>query len=273
MELIVNSYYYLSYKTIELYNTYSKNIYHLLYLSLINLISSYLSDSIYLMNLYFLNAIYWIMLGVLATIGFGTGMYTGTFYLFPHLIAIKNQAEVCGNLDFNLIDFQCNSNEIVEYSNVSVLIKAAPPLMLWSFGTCLGELPPYYLAKWTKTNYRKYLNSSIMLKIKNNAFATILILGILPNFTFDMCGMASGVLDVNVLTFLSASFIGKGLIKGTVEAYTIMFIIDEHIDNFKNSSNLSIVFDGIFYATMVFFIYNCLKKMSNNYNLEYLQKN
>lgn len=75
-----------------------------------------------------------------------------------------------------------------------------------------------------------------MLKIKNNAFATILILGILPNFT-------------------------------------IMFIIDEHIDNFKNSSNLSIVFDRIFYATMACFIYNCLKKMSNIYKLKYLQKN
>ena len=87
----------------------------------------------------------------MATIGLGTGVYTGTFYLFPYILAIKDTAERCGHLDFSLLT-ECGetiANE-VPLNPAEILIKTLPPLYLWSFGTSLGELPPYYLGKHSK---------------------------------------------------------------------------------------------------------------------------
>ena len=57
----------------------------------------------------------WVILGVMATIGLGTGVYTGTFYLFPYILAIKDTAERCGHLDFSLLTMECGetiANEV-----------------------------------------------------------------------------------------------------------------------------------------------------------------
>jgi len=247
-QIILNSCLYGYNKTHEFIVTYKKNIKWCFYLFVSNMVLAYFSTTVYIINNYLIFAFYWMFLGILSTIGLGTGMYTGTFYLFPYLLEIKSQNN-------------CNDYEL--------LLKTILPLYLWCFGSCLGELPPYFLAKWAKDDYKKYLDGTILTKIKNNSFSSILVLAIMPNFTFDMCGMASGFLDIDIYTFIIASFIGKGLIKGTAEAYAIMFVFEDSIENIKETTYFTIVFDGIFYMTIIGFLYSLLNKLSDNYLLEY----
>ena len=268
-KIIQNSCLYGYNKTHEFIKKYKNNINYCFYIFIANIILAYFSTTIYNINNYIIYAFYWMFLGILSTIGLGTGMYTGTFYLFPYLLEIKSQSKICNNLSFSMYDLKCTNNEIDAFDNYQLLLKSTPPLYLWCLGSCLGELPPYFLAKWAKDDYKKYLNGTILKKIKNNAFISILCLAIMPNFTFDMCGMASGFLDIDIYTFTIASFIGKGLIKGTVEAYTIMFVFENSIENIKETTYFTIVFDGIFYITMIGFLYSLLNKLSDNYILEY----
>jgi hypothetical protein len=44
---------------------------------------------------------WWLMLGVLSSIGFGSGMHSGLLYLFPHLLVITTTSEKCNTLDFD----------------------------------------------------------------------------------------------------------------------------------------------------------------------------
>ena len=85
--------------TIETYEIHKDSVKYLgllfiLYCFLINV-----SQLLYIFNAYLLFSVYWLLMGVMATIGLGTGMYTGTFYLFPFILSIKTQGELCNNLD------------------------------------------------------------------------------------------------------------------------------------------------------------------------------
>jgi vacuole membrane protein 1 len=46
--------------------------------------------------------VWWVGLGVLSSIGFGSGMHSGLLFLFPHILKVCLAAEKCGNLDFDV---------------------------------------------------------------------------------------------------------------------------------------------------------------------------
>jgi hypothetical protein len=259
-------------KTIELYIDYSNHLYYIFILLTINLLLSMLFLKIYILNQYLIFFIWWFILGVLATIGLGTGMYTGTFYLFPFILNIKNQSQICGNTEFSLLDFECINEEYNnETTNLQILSKAMPPILIWAAGTCVGEIPPYMMAKFAKSSDEiPYINKNIVNYLQSYSFSTITALAVMPNFTFDMCGMASGFLGIPLYKFLSASFIGKGLIKAPIEAYAIMFILDDYINEYtqpdtEKSSWFSFGYNTIFYGTMAYFIKCVVDKMASNY--------
>ncbi|KAL8272507.1 hypothetical protein Esti_003630 [Eimeria stiedai] len=112
--------------------------------------------------------VWWVGLGVLSSIGLGSGMHSGLLFLFPHIHSICASAEACGNTDFDPRGsmwrsvlkpgelFECLSlsaaaaaggkGQTVELSVPSfssVLCKTLPYALLWGLGTALGELPPY----------------------------------------------------------------------------------------------------------------------------------
>jgi hypothetical protein len=45
-------------------------------------------------------AVWWFGLGVLSSIGLGTGMHTGLLFLFPHILQVCLAAAACGHVDF-----------------------------------------------------------------------------------------------------------------------------------------------------------------------------
>lgn len=45
---------------------------------------------------------YWIMLGILSSIGLGTGLHTFVIFLGPHIAEVTTAAYTCGNLNFKV---------------------------------------------------------------------------------------------------------------------------------------------------------------------------
>lgn len=44
--------------------------------------------------------VWWVGLGVLSSVGLGTGMHSGILFLFPHIMKVCLAAHECGSLDF-----------------------------------------------------------------------------------------------------------------------------------------------------------------------------
>jgi hypothetical protein len=229
---------------------------------------------VYMLHNYIIFMLYWIGLGVLSTIGLGTGMHTGIFFLCPFIISIKNTAIECGTLDFDIIGsnkFRCDASSIADASmdNAALFLKVLPPTILWGLGSSLGEIPPYYLAKIASdkqfvSNYaiiQKYYDQ-VLHFIDEYGFATIFILACWPNITFDMCGMASGYCGVSITKFLTATFMGKGLIKAPLEAYTVLFIYDEDYIDYNSYGTYIKIFNGLFFLTILYFLKAVIQNMA-----------
>lgn len=101
---------------------------------------------------------YWVGLGVLSSVGLGTGLHTFVLYLGPHIAAVTMAAYECGGLNFpeppypdkiicpNVID------TMASVGILSIMKKVRVEAMLWGAGTALGELPPYFMAKAARTS-------------------------------------------------------------------------------------------------------------------------
>ncbi|XP_045033265.1 vacuole membrane protein 1-like [Daphnia magna] len=98
--------------------------------------------------------LYWLGLGVLSSVGLGTGLHTFLLYLGPHIAAVTLAAYECGTLDFPSPPYPdsiiCPENETLSQLPVtlwSIMAKVRLEAMMWGAGTALGELPPYFMAR------------------------------------------------------------------------------------------------------------------------------
>ncbi|CAM9649253.1 unnamed protein product, partial [Phaeothamnion confervicola] len=116
--------------------------------------------------------VWWVGLGVLSSVGLGTGMHTGVLFLFPHIMKVCLAAEECGTLDFESRSnmwlreddalFSCPENASAATMGDGdfgggggvtfwrTFWKVYPACFLWGAGTAIGEIPPYavsYAAK------------------------------------------------------------------------------------------------------------------------------
>lgn len=100
-------------------------------------------------------AAWWIGLGILSSVGFGTGLHTFVLYLGPHIAKVTMASNSCNYVPdslpnrWNFHHFKaCPEFEGVPSISVfsiyqAVIIEA----FLWGLGTAIGELPPYYVAR------------------------------------------------------------------------------------------------------------------------------
>lgn len=132
-----------------------------------------------------LYALWWLVLGVLSSVGLGTGMHSGLLFLFPHVLAVAAAAEDCGGFDvrgdcwwgssaagaggagrasavFGGCGSSSKSAERQWWWRLSqqqqqnqpppsppffdIFLKVVPAAVLWGAGTALGEVPPYLLS-------------------------------------------------------------------------------------------------------------------------------
>ncbi|CBZ35481.1 hypothetical protein, conserved [Leishmania donovani] len=207
------------------------------------------------MEYWLADALYWVVLGVLSSIGLGTGMHSGLLFLFPHIYRTCAAVQRCGNANFWTYPtnffygprqrlFVCLAPEsqpelaASKMSLVEYLVKVVPACMLWGAGTALGEVPPYALsyAAALQGRHEDDLQESAaaydmmslatnwtLQKVRRYGFWAILLLAAWPNMAYDLCGMACGQFLMPFSTFFSATLIGKAVIKVNLQA--VFFIV------------------------------------------------
>jgi vacuole membrane protein 1 len=98
---------------------------------------------------------WWILLGIASSVGFGTGLHTFVLYLGPHIAKVTMASNQCNYVPESLPsrwafhhfkecpEFQGTPTISVMMIYQSVILEA----FLWGLGTAIGELPPYYVAR------------------------------------------------------------------------------------------------------------------------------
>lgn len=202
---------------------------------------------------YFEFFVWWMGLGILSSIGFGSGMHSGLLFLFPHIFKVVMAAEECPEMNFTSFENMWWKSELdwcptptATAPNQApfwkVLARVMVPAMIWGCGTAVGEIPPYAvsraaaLAGEKDEEYEEFLreadegsnNPLMKMKVwmvnfvKNYGFWGVLAMSAWPNAAFDLVGVACGHLGVPFMTFFVATLIGKAFIK--VNGQCIFFV-------------------------------------------------
>jgi len=203
--------------------------------------------SLWQVELYLKEAAWWIILGILSSVGFGTGLHSGLMFLFPHVMQVVGAAEAC-HTTTGLIPWyqhpcklECSTTSGPKDDATVTMLRlwalVTVQCILWGAGTAIGELPPYYVSRAARTAGRKdsdfekeledARNSNDLfsrMKVwtidftERNGFVGVFLLAAWPNAAFDMCGMCCGYLLMPFWTFFLACACGKGLVKVNLQA-------------------------------------------------------
>ncbi|NP_001360488.1 Ectopic P granules protein 3 [Caenorhabditis elegans] len=210
---------------------------------------------------------WWVLLGVLSSIGLGSGLHTFLIYLGPHIAAVTMAAYECQSLDFPQPPYpesiQCPSTKSsIAVTFWQIVAKVRVESLLWGAGTALGELPPYFMARAARISgqepddeeYREFLElmnadkesdadqklsiverakSWVEHNIHRLGFPGILLFASIPNPLFDLAGITCGHFLVPFWSFFGATLIGKALVKMHVQmGFVILAFSDHHAENF-----------------------------------------
>lgn len=199
--------------------------------------------------------LWWVMLGVLSSVGLGTGMHSGLLFLFPYIASVCMTASVCESLHFSPRNLEClsppGSESAAAYpvTFFGLWTMVAWPSMLWGAGTAIGEIPPYAisraarlagkanseLAEWTEAGGESGIMAAMrdwmFVALEKYGFWAILAFAAWPNMAFDLCGLACGHFLIPFWVFFGATFIGKALIKVNGQAlFFIAIFRKEYLD-------------------------------------------
>lgn len=196
-----------------------------------------------------LNTTYWFILGVLSTIGFGFGFHTGVLFLIPRLVDTYE-----GNIP-------------------GLFITNWIPLIFWSLGSSIGELPPYYIVYNNRERINTFIGESnkyllkfnkSLLKVNNSCFRRIIItfFAAWPNMTFDMCGILCGYMQLPLKEFIIPTIIGKTCIKMPLQVITVVKLLEKGYEyNYIPGNTLRYV---IFFVILLATIIKYYKSHSNH---------
>lgn len=194
--------------------------------------------------------IWWILLGILSSIGLGFGMHTFVLFLGPHIAFVTIAAHKCNSLNFPEppypYDFICPKDELaaiitttttnsdLQVTFFNILRKVALESFMWGLGTAIGELPPYLAAR-LKAKGRNCGGDTLELQIEGwelwlikfihkLGFFGIVLFAAIPNPLFDVAGLASGIAQVPFVSFFGATMIGKAIIKVLLQSSFVVYI-------------------------------------------------
>lgn len=149
---------------------------------------------------------YWTGMGILSSIGLGSGCHTGPLVLFPYVAGVALEE---GN-------FQAAAWRVLF------------PTLCWGIGTALGEIPPYYagpalldsLSEGTR-NSRLFVSAQKM--VVRHGTLGIFALSCYPNPLFDAAGMTAGIVGMPMYKFVCATIAGKGFVKAPMQSVLVIF--------------------------------------------------
>merc|ERR1719259_833456 len=213
---------------------------------------------------YLLWCAWWVGLGVLSSVGLGTGLHTFLLYLGPHIANVTLAAYECGSTDFPSPPYPDSivcPDQVATSDGMTIwqiIAKVRVEAFCWGFGTALGELPPYFMARAHRLSgydedddddeddeekefleLRKKnpdeLSSFDRAKLKVEkiveklGFFGILACASIPNPLFDLAGITCGHFLVPFWTFFGATVIGKAIIKMNIQKMFIILAFNEKL--------------------------------------------
>jgi membrane protein YqaA with SNARE-associated domain len=203
---------------------------------------------------------YWIGLGILSSVGLGTGLHTFLLYLGPHIAAVTLAAFECKSVNFPEPPYP---NEIVcpdkhdsqPMSIWTIMSKVRLEAIMWGAGTAIGELPPYFMARAARLSgvdledddfeeieellhdktrhpeemgFLEKAKLSVHNLVQRVGFFGILACASIPNPLFDLAGITCGHFLIPFWTFFGATLIGKAIIKMHIQKLFVIFIFSAH---------------------------------------------
>lgn len=208
---------------------------------------------------HFLWCAYWIGLGVLSSVGLGTGLHTFLLYLGPHIAAVTLAAYECMSVDFPEppypTDIVCPEEDSQYISMWTIISKVRLEAFMWGAGTAIGELPPYFMARAARLSgadleedefeeleelihekqahpddlsFLERAKLSVHQLVQRVGFFGILLCASIPNPLFDLAGITCGHFLVPFWTFFGATLIGKAVIKMHIQKLFVIFLFSEH---------------------------------------------
>uniref|UniRef100_A0A3B5L1X3 Vacuole membrane protein 1 n=1 Tax=Xiphophorus couchianus TaxID=32473 RepID=A0A3B5L1X3_9TELE len=199
---------------------------------------------------------YWVGLGILSSVGLGTGLHTFLLYLGPHIAAVTLAAYECGSVEFPEPPYPdqivCPQQE-GSISLWTIISKVRLEACMWGAGTAIGELPPYFMARAARLSgsdpddddYQKFeemldqtesaqdfgsrTKVAIQKLIQKVGFFGILACASIPNPLFDLAGLTCGHFLVPFWTFFGATLIGKAVIKMHIQKLFVIITFSKHI--------------------------------------------
>ena len=106
--------------------------------------------------------VWWVGLGILSSIGMGTGLQSGVLFLFPHIVKVCLAAQTCDTVTFESYAdmwfrtddalFRCpppaTPDDLQQPASFfGMWSKIVLPCFLQAVGTAIGEIPPYIMAR------------------------------------------------------------------------------------------------------------------------------
>jgi len=208
----------------------------------------------------------WLVLGILSSCGFGTGLHTFLLYLGPFVGKVTLAANECNSVNFLTPPYPdeilCPGKaDAIPMTMWRIARKVRWECFMWGMGTAIGELPPYFLARSamltgvdpddddyeeatqrieTMTNsddgslYTRVMKLMKVL-VEKAGFLGILLAASIPNPLFDLAGITCGHFLVPFWTFFGATLIGKAVIKMHIQMLFVIFIFSaEYVDMLIN---------------------------------------
>jgi len=237
-------------------------------------------ESLHASEKYILWCAWWVGLGILSSVGLGTGLHTFLLYLGPHIAAVTMAAYECGTTDFPSPPYPsqilCPSTEdgeeaskVAQMTVWMIISKVRVEAFCWGAGTAIGELPPYFMARaarlsgsepgedteeflelqeklkhpesMTKFEKAKYKVQQLVEKV---GFFGILACASIPNPLFDLAGITCGHFLIPFWTFFGATLIGKAIIKMHIQKLFVIFAFNQQLMESSISFLVQIPFVG-----------------------------
>ncbi|KAK8391019.1 hypothetical protein O3P69_016993 [Scylla paramamosain] len=202
---------------------------------------------------------WWLWLGILSSVGLGTGLHTFLLYLGPHIASVTLAAYSCNSVEFPSPpypdDILCPEEEVLgkEMSILTIMSKVRLEAFMWGAGTALGELPPYFMARGARLSgydpddeemaefeelqrlkerpedmsFLDRAKLSVEKLVERVGFFGILACASIPNPLFDLAGITCGHFLVPFWTFFGATLIGKAIIKMHIQKMFVIIAFNE----------------------------------------------
>lgn len=193
-------------------------------------------------------------LGVLSSVGLGTGLHTFVLYLGPHIAMVTLAVTECDTMNVplegpNALVCPPVGTPKVPVTFLAILLKVLPACFLWGAGTAIGELPPYFVSRQARLSGQKLeeldeleeeergervpttmdkVKLALYHALQKWGFWAIVICASVPNPLFDLAGITCGHFLIPFWTFFGATFIGKAIIKVQIQSCFVILAFDKN---------------------------------------------